>query len=207
MANLLRDLEILEVSSVDKAANKDSRVLFWKRDSTEEAPVDVIKGLIETVKKSSREEILKVCATDKVSKPVLGQFIDHLAAAQRRDGELSQQAYARFVSEGFGKRLFAIHEASPGRDYWQQAAFEKFAKRSAAPHADCGDGKPHLPGAAEADLEKLVDEYVQTHPKISRTNAYAQVLRTPAGKEAYNREKTARLRKSAAMMGDAYGLR
>jgi hypothetical protein len=196
-------LEILEVSSVDKAANKDSRVLFWKRDSTEEAPVDVIKGLIETVKKSSREEILKVCATDEVSKPVLGQFIDHLAAAQRRDGESPQQAYARFVSEEFGRRLFAIHEASPGRDHWQQAAFEKFTKRSAAPHADGGDGKRHLPGDSEADLEKLVDEYVQTHPKISRATAYGQVLRTPAGKVAYNREKTARLKKAAQLMGSA----
>ena len=209
MPKLLKGLEIFSVDSVDKGAGEGCRVLLMKRDNTrrESQMVDVTEGLTETVKKSSREEILKVCATDEVSKPVLGQFIDHLAAAQRRDGESSQQAYARFVSEGFGKRLLAIHQVSPGRDYWQQAAFEKFTKRSAAPHADGGGGKSHLPGDSEADLEKLVDEYVQNHPKINRATAYGHVLRTPAGKEAYNREKTARLRKSAAMMGDAYGLR
>jgi hypothetical protein len=129
---LLKGLEIISVDSVDKGAGEGCRVLLMKRDNTQRVTQmgDVIESLIETVKKSSDEKILELCATDAVSKPVLGQFIDHLAEAQRRYKESSQQAFARFVSAGFGKRLLAIHEASPGRDYWQQAAFEKFAKAS-----------------------------------------------------------------------------
>jgi hypothetical protein len=132
MPKLLKGLKIFSVDSVDKGAGENCCVLLMKRDDTKRVNKigDVIEGLIETVKKSSQEEILKLCATDAVNKAVLGQFIDHLAEAQRRDGESSQQAFARFVSAGFGKRLLANHEAAPGRDYWQQAAFEKFSKAS-----------------------------------------------------------------------------
>lgn len=71
--------------------------------------------------------------------------------------------------------------------------------------ANCRSGAWVLsPGAAE--IEKLVDEFVQTHPNVSRAKAYEQVMRTPVGKEAYNREKTVRLQKAAQLMGDAYGL-
>ena len=130
MPKLLKELELISVDSVDRGAGEDCRVLLMKRDNTQRVAQmgDVIESLIETVKKSSDEKILKLCASDAVNKPVLGQFINHLAEAQRRDGESSQQAFARFVSGGFGKRLFAIHEASPGRDFWQQTAFEKFSK-------------------------------------------------------------------------------
>ena len=74
VATLLRDLQIFEVSSVDKAANKHARVLFWKRDNTRR-PAEL--------EKSSREEILKMCATDVVTnKPVLG---NSLITSQRRN--------------------------------------------------------------------------------------------------------------------------
>ena len=128
MASLLRNLQIFEVSSVDKAANKDARVLFWKRQTEETDDMDIIQKL----QKLSHDEVVKICATDLVSKQELSVLIDNMAEAQRRDSESPQQAFARFVSAGFGKRLFAIHETSPGRDYWQQAAFEKFSKASHA---------------------------------------------------------------------------
>jgi hypothetical protein len=41
MPKLLRELEIFEVSSVDKAANKDARVLFFKRDDAKEPVMDI----------------------------------------------------------------------------------------------------------------------------------------------------------------------
>ena len=172
MPKLLKGLGIFSVDSVDKGAGEGCRVLLMKRDNTQrESPmVDVTEGLIEQVRKSSHEEILKECATDAVNKGVLGQFIDHLAEAQRRDGKSSQQAFARFVSEGFGKRLFAIHEASPGRDHWQQVAFERFAKGPMAPRPDHGDGKPHLADGtrietdAQAELDALVEKYMAKIP-------------------------------------------
>jgi hypothetical protein len=43
MAYLLKDIKILEVSSVDKAANKDARVVFMKRDAEEESTVSIMR--------------------------------------------------------------------------------------------------------------------------------------------------------------------
>lgn len=163
--------------------------------------------VIEKLQKLSDEEVVAICKTDMINKQELSALISEMAEAQRRDGELRYQAYARYVSEvPAGMALFKIHQASPGRDAYAQAAFEKFTKGPMAPHAVRGDGKQHLAGDGIPDLEKLVDEFVQTHPNVSRPKAYEQMMRTSAGTKAYQREKMARLKKSAGLMGNAYGL-
>jgi hypothetical protein len=121
MANLLRDLKILEVSSVDKAANKDSRVLFWKRD-TEERPMDDMT-LIQKMQNMNSEQLVALCKTDLVSKELVSAI--NYAMAQKLEGGTPEQKFARHVSQGVGKALLAIEIASPGRDCFAQAVFEK----------------------------------------------------------------------------------
>ena len=139
--------------------------------------------MIQKLQKLGDDEVLKICATDLVSKEELSVLIADMAEAQRRDGKSRYQAYARYVSEvPAGMALFKIHQASPGRDAYAQTAFEKFTKGPMAPRAVRGDGKTHLAGEVgdgTADLEKLVDKFVQTHPNVSRAKAYAEVLGTP----------------------------
>jgi hypothetical protein len=156
--------------------------------------------MIQKLQQLPDEDMVAICKTDMVSRAQLSVLIDNLANARREPGASRQQKYAKFVTgTDLGQQLFAVLKA---------ATLGLVEKGPAKPRAVRGDGKQHLAGEgdAAADLERLVDEFVQTHPKISRAKAYEQVMRTPVGKDAYNREKTVRLQKAAQLMGDAYGL-
>ena len=46
---------------------------------------------------------------------------------------------------------------------------------------------------ANDEFEKLIDEHVKKFPKISRAKATRELMATPAGRSAYQKEKEARL--------------
>jgi hypothetical protein len=61
MPKLLRELEIFEVSSVDKAANKDARVLFFKRNDAKEPVMDI--GDVEKLSDEKAALIARIAKT------------------------------------------------------------------------------------------------------------------------------------------------
>jgi hypothetical protein len=135
--------------------------------------------------------------------------------SQKLEGGSPEQKFARHVSQGVGKALLAIEIASPGRDCFAQAVFEKreplvtlIKGPSAEPHTDKG-GKSQLPGNsdsgsnndndADADLDKLVDAHMAKNPGMSRGRATEYTMRTPRGDAAYERERAMRLKKCAQL--------
>jgi predicted P-loop ATPase len=128
MPHLLKNLTITSIASVDRGA-ADAPVLICKRDNPEgNDTMDVISKAMQM----NEREMIAFAKSDGINKQELGVLIDDMAQSKRRDGESREQAFSRFITENpTGVDLFKIHQAAPGRDHHQQAAFEKFHKAGA----------------------------------------------------------------------------
>ncbi len=103
MARYIRQLQVMEISSVDKAANEHARVMFMKRH-TEERQMDIQK-----IQQLPERSLVAFCKTDAISKAQLSVLIDDLAQARRERGESREQAYAKFITgDPLGRDLYQI---------------------------------------------------------------------------------------------------
>jgi hypothetical protein len=110
MLRLLKDLQINDVSSVDRGAGVGVRVLLMKRDETnQEATVDVL----QKAQQMPERQMIAFCKTDAISKRELSALIDDLAQSKRERGESREQSFTKFITgDPLGRDLFAIHQAA-----------------------------------------------------------------------------------------------
>jgi hypothetical protein len=101
MARLIKDLQLTEVSSVDRGAGEGCEIVFMKQ----EADVDVI----QKAQQMPERQMIAFCKTDGISKQQLSVLIDDLAQAKRERGESREQAFSKFVCDDpLGQGLFSI---------------------------------------------------------------------------------------------------
>jgi hypothetical protein len=126
MPRLIKDLQINDVSSVDRGAGHGVRVMLLKRHQGE-SKMDVISKALNM----RERELIEFAKTDQISKAELGLVIEDMAQARRERNQSREQAFAHFIQhDPLGCDLYKIFREAPGRDHHQQAAFEKFSKES-----------------------------------------------------------------------------
>jgi hypothetical protein len=109
MPRLLKELQIFDVSSVDRGAGEGVKVMLMKRDEGQEATMDVI----QKAQQMPERQMIAFCKTDAISKQQLFTLIDDLAQVKRERGESRAQSFTKFITgDPLGQRLFAIHQAA-----------------------------------------------------------------------------------------------
>jgi hypothetical protein len=109
MRNLIKNLEVLSVDSVDRGAGEGVRVMLLKRMDQPEAEMNVI----QKAQQMPERQMIVFCKTDAISKQELSVLIDDLAQAKRERGESREQAFSKFITrDPLGRDLFAIHQAA-----------------------------------------------------------------------------------------------
>jgi hypothetical protein len=129
------------------------------------------------------------------------------AANRREDGKSVQQSFAKMIShDPIARELFSIHQAlgrraltavDPNGPFGQEIT--KGLRRELGQPDSKPDGSAYPAPPAdgdEPDLDDLVRERMRAKPGMSKQHAMVDVLDTPVGKRAYQRERDVRLRKA-----------
>jgi hypothetical protein len=189
--NLLKDLQINDVSSVDVGAGRGVRVMLMKRDNPQELPMDAIAK----AQSMNDRQMIEFCKSDKITKVELGLLITDLAQAKRAAGESTQQADARFRTEDpLGRELHLAEKRAPGLDHAQAAAVAAIKKLSAPTAA------PTVGPSADDQINALAERYRLAHSEKNLTHAQAVafIMTTQQGSALYQIARTAHLDRQIA---------
>lgn len=204
---VLRNLQIDEISSVDRGAGQGCRIMLFKRDPSpapaapvrqrqqQHQPMEATVTLttkerlalqkrcdetvIQRAARMSGRELVAFARTDGISKPELGQLIDDLAEAQRERGETTAQAYTQYITaDPVGRELFQVFKNAPGPDHHQLEA-ARLTSESKIGKAD---------NQASQSWESIVDG-LMAFKKCTRSQAIDEALRTEEGAAAFQEAK------------------
>jgi hypothetical protein len=125
------------------------------------------------------------------------ELLDHLAQARRRDGESRASAFTRFVTKDeLGRDLLAVQKSMPGSDIDPNVVAKSQARRDVDIRKD-GDG--------DADpldhWNALIDGIRRGNPRITRSAAHDEALKTDGGRKLWAQVKARDLRKQFALQG------
>jgi hypothetical protein len=172
MPRLLKDLEIRDVSSVDRGAGVGVKVMLMKRDTQQEN---------ETMQHNlTFEDIRKAATAGALSRADIGALRDAEVLKARRDGESEQQTLARCIDRRSDRYNEMVHKLLDLSDQLGRASnFEQpdHYVEKAKPHADPGGA----PDQGKSDHELRVRQYMRQH-KVTEAQARKAVEGMMTGK-------------------------
>ena len=155
MATKLRDVQVNEISLVDRPANKGARVLIMKAEGNDVTGIGITGfAKMEIAGHSSG-----------LSRQRFETAIIKRAAEIRKAGESDAQAFTRTITQDDDGRL--LYQAS------------KIAPQGDAVQDFVGDEKPPSRGPAHNKMDSLATDHMRAHAGLSYQQAYAQVYTHP----------------------------
>lgn len=113
--NLLKDIVVDEISSVDKSANPHSRVLLAKRDDTKGDGKMSDEAIKQTLFYKSAENCLNWGTPPTFSRADYHTAITKRAADLKRAGESDAQAFTRTITDDeIGKTIYRASKFASG---------------------------------------------------------------------------------------------
>src|ERR1039458_5310368 len=95
MAAYLRSLQVMEISSVDKAANEHACVVFMKRDNNQEATMDDLVRKLATLSDFDLPRNVEIAISKSlISKADLNELLERRAMEKRLPTESFEQSFA-----------------------------------------------------------------------------------------------------------------
>jgi hypothetical protein len=147
-------------------------------------------------------DLVAFAKSGSLSKAELYDTIDRIAQRGRRDGESTQQAFARYATlDPIGKQLLNEHMRKRGVPYASPAAVAKVVpdpalvqlRKLLKMNVDDSDAVGDRPAER---LSAMADAYMMANPGCTKTKAFDAVMRTAEGKRLMERDK-ARTRRAA----------
>lgn len=192
MARLLKDLKLTEVSSVDKGAGSDCRIVFMKGANMDletilkNAPAESLPNIVEQLFGVDDFDPTKTI-TDLLESRIVTKQGD-----RTRHGSWLASFTGPFPRDEIGKRIL---------ETWHRNEHKLIAVAKRKPKAvpDSGKWSGQMPNGdavgrdgAESAFNKMVDATMQSS-KCGKAQAVSKVMQTPAGTEAYRKAREARM--------------
>jgi hypothetical protein len=190
MAKYLRELEVSEISSVNRGANGFAKIRFLKflkHDKPKESQMTVL------------EQVQKAAAEGRLSRADVGACLDAQVSVLKRDDETEQRALSRLLDQRdpVACELFNLVQQM-GRESAFQEPDHYVNKSDMAPRFAEGDGvqrhadgtpmsdddtDDETPQSAYSKLTEMARAHREKNPSMSHEQSFAHVMmKTPEGR-------------------------
>jgi len=189
-ARYLSELEIREVSSVDRAANPGARVLLLKSDNPrKESQMSLQQIIRKSFELRARNKLDKFTLAklhrDRATElgMTLAKYYDTAEGRQAQTDAVSAEHYEQVVSSSNGDGYARVTKARRNRETKEPVAMGEHAIH----HDDPGEDRRDNDGVEE--WEKYVGEY-RTKYKLDKHRAYDAAMKSPKGQALFARAKS-----------------
>jgi hypothetical protein len=190
-ARRLINLDISEISSVDRGAGKGVRVMLMKRnDHMQTADETIFKGLSGLQPVAIAKRAFESVAAGEISEHRFAEIQKQLAVAMFPAAPNEGVALAKFLATAAGAETLRPRTGLGFAQNYELMKAEGNEPRAERAQPD-GDNDDDVD---KDEVDAMAREHRKKHPELTHPQAVAAILATPQGTEAYRRDKAARLR-------------